>query len=159
MTETAQMYCKHKDLWPLNAMEWTGTFVFAFVMLLSSIGGIGGGGVAIPLIMYFFNLSFKPSIAISSFSIFMSTVARFIYNFKERHPEKPGCTSIDYGMTNVMMPLTLIGSLIGAFFYKAFPDLILLIFLTLLLAFLSSGSATKFIQMRAKEIEKEIALN
>ena len=122
-------------------------------MLLSNVGGIGGGGVAIPLAMYFFNLSFKPAIAISSFAIMMSTLGRFFYNFGERHPDKPTTTSIDYGMTNVMMPLTLIGSLIGAYFYKAFPDLILLIILTLLLAILCWESIKKFKSMRKKEDE------
>jgi uncharacterized membrane protein YfcA len=86
-------------------------------MLLSNVAGVGGGGVAIPLAMYFFNLSMKPAIAVSSFSIMASTVCRFFFNFGERHPEKDGCVSIDYGMTNVMMPLTLIGSMIGAYFY------------------------------------------
>jgi uncharacterized membrane protein YfcA len=117
-------------------------------MLLSNVGGIGGGGVAIPLAMYFFNLSFKPAIAISSFAIMISTLARFFYNFNEKNPDKPGCTSIDYGMTNVMMPLTLIGSLIGAYFYKSFPDLILLVILTLLLALLCWESVKKFLTMR-----------
>ena len=72
-------------------------------MCLSNVAGIGGGGVAIPLAMYFFNLSTKPAIAISSFSIMISTLARFFYNFNERHPEKPNCACIDYNMTNVMM--------------------------------------------------------
>jgi hypothetical protein len=67
----------------------------------------------------------KPAIAISSFSILITTLARFMFNFNERHPEKPDCTSIDYGMTNVMMPLTLIGSLIGAFIYVSFPEIVL----------------------------------
>jgi len=31
-------------------MEWVGTFIFASFMLLANVGGIGGGGVAIPLI-------------------------------------------------------------------------------------------------------------
>lgn len=106
-------------------------------MLLSNVAGIGGGGIAIPLAMYFFNLSMKPAIAISSFSIACATLTRFLYNFGERHPDKPNCTVIDYGMAAVMMPLTLIGSLIGAYIYKSFPDLILLIVLTVLLFFLS----------------------
>ena len=117
--------CVHKPAFPLAPKEWVGTFVFALIMCLSNVAGIGGGGVAIPLAMYFFNLSMKPAIAISSFSIMISTLARFFYNFNERHPEKDQCACIDYGMTNVMMPLTLLGSLIGAYFYVAFPDLIL----------------------------------
>jgi len=52
-------------------------------MLLANVGGIGGGGVAIPLAMTFFNLSMKPAVAISSFSIMCSTLARFFFNFDE----------------------------------------------------------------------------
>jgi len=150
--------CMHKDLFPMTGKEWVGTFVFSLIMLLSNVAGIGGGGVAIPLAMYFFNLSMKPAVAVSSFSIMASTVARFFYNFGERHPEKEGCVSIDYGMTNVMMPLTLIGSMIGAYFYKSFPDLILIIILTILLLIFTLDSARKYVNMRAKENERDAKL-
>jgi len=147
--------CMHKGLFPLYPKEWIGTFVFSIIMLLSNVAGIGGGGVAIPLAMYFFNLSMKPAIAISSFSIACATVTRYLYNWKEKHPEKPNSTSIDYGMATVMMPLTLIGSLIGAYIYKSFPDMILLIILTLLLFFLSIQSMKKSFTIRQKEIDAE----
>jgi uncharacterized membrane protein YfcA len=124
-------------------------------MLLANVGGIGGGGVAIPLAMTFFNLSMKPAVAISSFSIMCSTLARFVFNFKERHPDKKNCVSIDYGLTMVMMPLNLIGSLIGALFLVVFPELILMIILTLLLLVLSLECARKFVAMRKKEDEIE----
>lgn len=126
-------------------------------MLLSNVGGIGGGGVAIPLVMVFFNFSMKPAIAISSFSIMCSTLARFFFNFNERHPDKPGCTSIDYGMTNVMMPLILIGSLTGAYIYVSFPDLVLQIVLTLLLFILMVESGRKFFDTYKKESLAKVA--
>jgi uncharacterized membrane protein YfcA len=129
----------------MQPKEWVGTIVFSFIMCLSNVAGIGGGGVAIPLAMYFFNLSTKPAIAISSFAIMVSTLARFFYNFNERHPEKITCCAIDYNMTNVMMPLTMMGSLIGAFFYLLFPDLVITIILTVLLIVLSYESAKKFL--------------
>ena len=135
----------------MAGQEIVGSFVFALVMLLSNVGGIGGGGVAIPLVMVFFNFSMKPAIAISSFSILCATLARFFFNFNERHPEKPGNTSIDYGMTNVMMPLILVGSLIGAYVYVAFPDLVLQIILTLLLFVLMCESGRKFVETYKKE--------
>lgn len=135
----------------MEPQEIVGSFVFAFIMLLSNVGGIGGGGVAIPLVMVFFNFSMKPAIAISSFSIMCSTLARFFFNFSEKHPEKAGCTSIDYGMTNVMMPLILVGSLTGAYVYVAFPDLVLQIILTILLFILMAESGRKFIETYKKE--------
>lgn len=147
--------CMHKDLFPLEPKEWVGTFVFASFMLLANVGGIGGGGVAIPLAMTFFNLSMKPAVAISSFSIMMSTLARFFFNFDEKHPEKPNMISIDYGLAIVMMPLNLIGSLIGALFLVMFPDLILMIILTLLLLVLAIECARKYVVMRKAEDERD----
>lgn len=141
----------HKPLWPLTGKEWVGTFVFSLIMLLSNVAGIGGGGVAIPLAMYFFNLSTKPAIAISSFAIMVSTLARFFFNFNERHPEKPQSACIDYSMTNVMMPLTMVGSLVGAFIYLLFPEMWILIILTLLLLLMSWESGKKYIDLSKKE--------
>lgn len=145
--------CEHKPLWPLTAKEWIGTFIFGFIMLLSNVGGIGGGGVAIPIAMYAFNLSLKNSIALSSLSILFATVARFVQNYGERHPLKESMPSIDYYLTNTMMPLTLIGSLVGAYIYKSFPDLVLIICLTIILVMLTLLSGSKFRQIYKKESE------
>lgn len=127
-------------------------------MLVSNVAGIGGGGIAIPLAIYFFDLDFKKAIAVSSFSIMMTTIARFLFNFNERHPEKPNCTSIDYNMATVMMPLNLVGSLIGAYVFQTFPDLYIMIILTLLLIILAFESTKKFFIMRKKEREAEEAV-
>lgn len=124
-------------------MEWGGTFIFALVMCLSNVAGIGGGGVAIPLLQIFFYLELKKAIPISSFAIMISTLARFIWNFNESHPEKKS-TSIDYGLTNVMMPLTLVGSLSGSYILITFPELIITIILTVLLLVLFIESTRKF---------------
>lgn len=148
-----QKYCQHKKLFPMKPKEWVGTFVFSLIMLLSNIAGIGGGGIAVPLAMYFFNLSMKPAIAVSSFSIMFATLARFFFNFNEKHPEKANVVVIDYGMTNVMMPLTMLGSVVGAYIYLSFPDLILMIVLTLLLLFLAFKSGQSFIKIYRKENE------
>ena len=133
--------------------EIVGTIVFAIFMLVANVAGIGGGGVAIPLAMTFFNLSLKPAIAISSFSIMCATLGRFFYNWGERHPEKPHMGSIDYGLTIIMMPLNLMGSYVGVLFFKVLPDLYLMIILTLLLIVMTIDSFFKLKKMRAKEDE------
>jgi len=130
-----------------------GSFVFSFIMMLSTVGGIGGGGVAIPLAMYFFQLSMKPAIAVSSFSIMMTTICRWLFNFNQRHPEKKNCVCIDYGLANVMMPLTLLGSMTGAYIYASFPDLYLQIILTVLMLVLFITSLNKAITIYKKESE------
>jgi len=58
---------------------------------------------------------------------------------------------IDYSITNVMMPLTMIGSLTGAFIYLLFPEAGILIILTLLLLLMSYESGKKYLDMVKKE--------
>jgi uncharacterized membrane protein YfcA len=92
-------------------------------MALCNISGIGGGGIAIPLVMAFFVFPTKPAIAISSLSIFITTTARFIMNFKHKHPEKENVVVIDYNLVTIMMPTTLAGAQIGAIILITFPSL------------------------------------
>ena len=150
--------CEHKPLWPLLPIEWLGSFLFAIIMLLSNVGGIGGGGIAIPMVQIFFGWSdLKKAIAISSFSIFISTLTRFFYNWKERHPEKSNMGSLDYGLSNVMMPLTLIGTQVGAFVYLLCPVLVINVLLTLLLVWLWIKSMMKAIDIVKAERKAEKA--
>ena len=107
----------------MEPAEYVGIVVFSIMMALANIAGIGGGGIAIPIVMAFFHFNTKPAIAISSFSIFMTTLARFIMNFKLPHPEKPHSVIIDYNLVAIMMPTTLAGAQIGAFILVIFPVL------------------------------------
>jgi uncharacterized membrane protein YfcA len=120
-------------------------------MALSNIAGIGGGGVAIPIIMATFVFTTKPAIAISSFSIFLTTLARFFMNFKERHPEKHNVVVIDYDLVTIMMPTTLAGAQVGAIILVTFPSLIIQVILTAMLGLLSVQSTFKAIEITKKE--------
>jgi uncharacterized membrane protein YfcA len=111
-------------------------------MALCNIAGIGGGGIIVPLTMSFFSFDTKDAITISGFSIFTGSLARFIYNRNNKHPEKDA-TDIDYGVASVMLPTVLIGSYLGVFINVMFPAMILQIILFLLLASLSINSGCK----------------
>lgn len=129
--------CGHKEVFPVEPLEIGGIVVFALIMALSTVAGVGGGGVAIPIIMAFFGFKTKPAIAISSMSIFLATVARFLLTLKEKHPEKDNVVVIDYDLVAIMMPTTLAGAQIGAMILVIFPSAIILIILTIMLAFLA----------------------
>lgn len=107
---------------------------------LGVVAGIGGGSITIPLLMYFFGLGLKPATAISSFSILIATISKFITSFNEKNPDKPSLCSIDYGITTIMMPVTLLGSFMGAYVYVSFPDIVLEIAITLILLILTINS-------------------
>ena len=55
----------------------------------------------------------------------ISTLATYIFNFNLKHPEKPNCVTLDYGLTIVMMPCVLVGSLVGSYFLVAMSDLVI----------------------------------
>ena len=143
--------CSHKEVFPIYGLEVAGLAVFSLIMALANIAGIGGGGIAIPVLIAFFYFTTKTAIAISSFSIFLTTLARFVMNFKERHPDKPNAVVIDYDLVTIMMPTNLAGAQIGALILVVFPSLIIQIILTLTLLALGIQSTFKAIEITKKE--------
>ena len=130
--------------------------VFSIVMALANIAGIGGGGIAIPILIAFFYFTTKTAIAISSFSIFLTTFARFIMNFKEKHPDKANVVVIDYDLVTIMMPTNLAGAQIGALILVVFPSIIIQIILTLTLLALAIQSVFKAIEITKKENQAKL---
>ena len=124
--------CRHKTIFPIYFSEFIGVFVIAVFLALANVGGIGGGGLIIPITMAFFRFTTKEAIAISGFTILMGSVARFIVSINQRHPDKDA-TIIDYNIVIVMMPLVLVGSFVGVLVNIALPSLVLCIMLTLIL--------------------------
>ena len=118
-------------------MEISGIVVFSAIMALCTVAGIGGGGVTSSILMAFFNFDTKMAIAISTLSILICSGMRYFYNIKAMHPIKKQQYLIDYGIASTMMPLTLAGSQVGGYVLDMFPDIIVQVLLTLLLAFLS----------------------
>jgi uncharacterized membrane protein YfcA len=105
-------------------IEIGGTIVLTVLMALAVMSGIGGGGIIVPLLMVFFKLETKRAIAVSGFTILTGSISRFALTFKARHPQKDA-TCIEYSVTNVMLPLVLIGSVAGVFFNVIFPSVII----------------------------------
>lgn len=130
--------------------------VFSIVMALANVAGIGGGGIAIPILIAFFFFTTKTAIAISSFSIFLTTFARFIMNFKEKHPDKANVVVIDYDLVTIMMPTNLAGAQIGALILVVFPSIIIQIILTLTLLALAIQSVFKAIEITKKENKEKL---
>ena len=46
-----ETFCDHKGVFPMEAIEYGGLAAFACFMALANLAGVGGGGVAIPMIM------------------------------------------------------------------------------------------------------------
>lgn len=143
--------CLHKFIFPVQLWDIVGTVILIIIMTLATMGGIGGGGVVVLLIRYTLFFSLKEAVALSGFSIFTCSVARFFLTWSKRHPEKRDCVALDYGLATVMMPTVLIGSFIGVFFNIMLPDVVILVLLSLLLFYLSVQALTNGCKAYKKE--------
>ena len=63
-----------------------------------------------------------------------ATITRFIINFKQRHPDRPERTAIDYETVFVTMPSVFLGSLLGVFVNKMLPEIAKVILFSVTLA-------------------------
>jgi len=141
-------------------MDFLGTLILIVIMTLATMGGIGGGGVVVLLIRYTLYFDLKEAVALSGFSIFTCSVARFLLTWSKRHPEKKECVALDYGLATVMMPTVLIGSFVGVFFNIMLPDVVILILLSLLLFYLAVQATTGGCKAYKKENKaREAAAN
>ena len=78
--------CQHKPVLPQLPGEIVGTVVLTILMALSVMAGIGGGGIVVPMLMAFYSLDTKSSIAISGFTIFTGAITRYIVTWTHEHP-------------------------------------------------------------------------
>jgi uncharacterized membrane protein YfcA len=86
---SSENLCKHKAAFPAEGGEWAGFIMMGTVIGFANAGGIGGGGLLMPIIIIFFGADVADATPISNFCIFISAVMRFLINFKQDHPERP----------------------------------------------------------------------
>lgn len=137
-------------------MEFFGSIILGVMIALSNAGGIGGGGIIVPIMIVFFSFSTKESIALSGFCIFCASLMRFIINYNQKHPHKDAKV-VDYGIIMVMFPTMLLGSLIGVQINILLPNIILLTFLTVILFLLAINSFFTALKLKKKDDQSKMA--
>ena len=135
-------------------MEIGGTILLIIVIPLAVMGGIGGGGVMVPTLIYFFKLSTAQAVAVSNFTIFTGSITRYITTLYERHTEKDS-PIIEYGLANIMLPTVLIGTVIGVWFNEALPEIIVQFSIIAIQGIMAFRTCCKARELRAKEDAKE----
>jgi uncharacterized membrane protein YfcA len=147
-------YQYHKDLFPLSNRDILGTVLCIVGLMIAASGGIGGGGILVPLLILVFGFSPKLAIPLSNFTILGSSLTNFVMNLQKRHPDvdRP---LVDWDLIMIMEPLTVAGAVCGTFLAKTLPDWILTLMLVILLAFTSHRTLTKGIGQYKKETKEK----
>ncbi len=103
------------------------------VVTISAAGGIGGGGVLVPVLMLSEEMGPHGAIPLSKLTIFGNAVCQLALNWRKAHPMRPNRPLIDYDTTLMLEPPTLLGTVIGVLLNRMTPKwliaLLLLVFL------------------------------
>lgn len=99
----------HKDLYPFDSSDYWGTLLVILGLLIAASGGIGGGGILVPLLILVYGFSPKHAIALSNFCIVGSSITNMVMNLSKRHPDADR-PLVDWDLILVMEPLTMAGA-------------------------------------------------
>jgi len=119
-------------------------------LMIAAGGGIGGGGMLVPIYILVLGFTAKHAIPLSNVTVLGGACANTLLNAPKRHalPDRP---LVDWDLILVMEPLTIAGALVGAFLNKILPELILTVSLVLVLSFTAHSTLKKAFKMYRAE--------
>ncbi len=135
--QSAAVY-QHKPLWPLDARDWAGATLGALTLIAAALGGVGGGGILLPIYILVLGFRVKQAVALANATILGGAIANVLFAARQRHPyaDRP---STNWTLILLFEPLVVCGSVLGAFCNKLLPDALLQ---TILVALYGSLSYT-----------------
>jgi Sulfite exporter TauE/SafE len=107
--EEIQHIARHKDLFPLDHSDVVGTLMIGLGLMIAASGGVGGGGILVPLLIIVLGFHPKYAIPLSNFTILGSSITNMILNIPKRHPEAER-PLVDWDLILVMEPVTMAGA-------------------------------------------------
>ncbi|KAE9003809.1 hypothetical protein PR003_g17085 [Phytophthora rubi] len=152
-------FCTEKNLFDPFTWKDVVATVIAFVSTALGSGcGVGGGGLLVPMYVFFYGLSPKHAIPLSKATIFGNAVAAYFFNFNRKHPTNAKLPLINYQVAGIMEPTTLIGAIFGVMMNHVFPDWLILVLLVSLLSYITYKTILKGNKISEKESRHRLAV-
>lgn len=76
----------HKPLWPLDTSDQVGFTLCILGLMVAAGGGIGGGGILVPIYILVMGFSPKHAIPLSNITVLGGALGNMILNVRKRHP-------------------------------------------------------------------------
>ncbi|KAG4382704.1 hypothetical protein GLYMA_14G142300v4 [Glycine max] len=114
----------YQHVWPDMEFGWQiilGTIVGFFGAAFGSVGGVGGGGIFVPMLSLIIGFDAKSSTAISKCMIMGAALSTVYYNLNLRHPTLD-LPIIDYDLALLIQPMLMLGISIGVAFNVVVAD-------------------------------------
>ncbi|KAG8656392.1 hypothetical protein MANES_04G128800v8 [Manihot esculenta] len=151
----------YTHVWPEMKFGWqivVGSIIGFFGAAFGSVGGVGGGGIFVPMLTLIIGFDAKSSTAISKCMITGAAASTVYYNLKLRHPTLD-LPIIDYDLALLFQPMLVLGISIGVVFNVIFADWMITVLLIILFFATSTKAFFKGVETWKKEtiIKKEAA--
>lgn len=127
--------------WPkleVNARVVVAVILSSIGACICAAGGVGGGGLFIPIFNLLLLFNAKTSAALSNIMILGGSLAVLAWNIQQTHPFSPGKPLIDYDVALLLNPNMLLGISIGVFCNIMFPGWLLISVLTAILFYMTN---------------------
>ncbi|XP_062212264.1 sulfite exporter TauE/SafE family protein 4-like [Phragmites australis] len=140
-------------VWPELAFNWR-VVVITVVGFLGSafgtVGGVGGGGIFVPMLNLVVGFDTKSAAALSKCMIMGASASSVWYNLQVSHPTKEAPV-IDYKLALLFQPMLMLGITIGVELSVIFPYWLITVLIIILFIGTSSRSFYKGILMWREE--------
>uniref|UniRef100_A0A7N0T9U1 Sulfite exporter TauE/SafE family protein n=1 Tax=Kalanchoe fedtschenkoi TaxID=63787 RepID=A0A7N0T9U1_KALFE len=151
----------YHHVWPELKFGWQivlGSLIGFLGAAFGSVGGVGGGGIFVPMLSLVVGFDPKSATAISKCMIMGAAGSTVYYNLKLRHPTLD-MPIIDYDLALLMQPMLMLGISIGVTFNVIFADWMVTVLLIVLFIFTSTKAFFKGLDAWKKEtiLKKEAA--
>ncbi|KAF7106885.1 hypothetical protein CFC21_107586 [Triticum aestivum] len=143
----------YHHVWPPMKLGWKivlGSFIGFFGAAFGSIGGVGGGGIFVPMLTLIIGFDPKSSAAMSKCMIMGAAVSTVYCNLKLKHPTLD-MPVIDYDLVLLIQPMLMLGVSIGVICNVIFPDWLVTVLLIILFIVTSTKAFLKAIETWKKE--------
>jgi uncharacterized membrane protein YfcA len=153
----------YHHVWPGMRFGWriiVGTVVGFFGAAVGSVGGVGGGGIFVPMLTLIIGFDAKSSTAISKCMIMGAAGSTVYFNLKLKHPTLD-LPIIDYDLAMLFQPMLMLGISIGVACNVIFANWMVTVLLIILFigtstkAFFKGVETWKQETLRKKEVERE----
>lgn len=140
-------------VWPPLEINWRSALATLIGFLGSAfgtVGGVGGGGIFVPMLNLIVGFDTKSAAALSKCMIMGASASSVWYNLRVLHPSKE-VPIIDYDLALLFQPMLMLGITIGVALSVVFPYWLISVLIITLFMGTSSRSFFKGIQMWKQE--------
>ncbi|KAK9127618.1 hypothetical protein Syun_016415 [Stephania yunnanensis] len=141
------------QIWPKLEFSWRvglATLIGFLGSACGTVGGVGGGGIFVPMLNLIVGFDTKSAAALSKCMIMGASISSVWYNLRVPHPTKT-VPIIDYDLALLFQPMLMLGITFGVALSVVFPFWLVTILIIILFVGTSGRSFFKGVEMWKQE--------